>query len=154
MTAEAKPDPLIHPITRLSICGLLAAGPDWIEFATLRDAAGISDSVLSKQSRVLEDAGYVKVRKGAVGRKPRTWFRLTPAGRTAVEGHLAWLAQLEEAISASAQAARDAETDQAATQATPAPQAAQAAQAAEQAAPAAGDRDQPRRVPPPLLGSA
>ena len=101
MTA-AKPDPLIHPITRLSICGLLAAGADWIEFATLRDAAGISDSVLSKQSRVLEDAGYVEVRKGAVGRRPRTWFRLTAAGRQALAGHLAWLAQLEEAVAASA----------------------------------------------------
>ncbi|MGH3294261.1 MAG: winged helix-turn-helix domain-containing protein [Trebonia sp.] len=86
----AKPDPLIHPITRLSICGLLAADADWVEFAALRDAAGISDSVLSKQSRVLEDAGYVEVRKGAVGRRPRTWFRLTPEGRQAVEGHLAW----------------------------------------------------------------
>jgi DNA-binding MarR family transcriptional regulator len=97
----ARPDPLIHPITRLSICGLLVAGANWVEFAALRDAAGISDSVLSKQSRVLEDAGYVEVRKGAVGRRPRTWFRLTAAGRQAVQGHLAWLAQLEEAIAAS-----------------------------------------------------
>ena len=96
----ARPDPLIHPITRLSICGLLAAGADWVEFAALRDAAGISDSVLSKQSRVLEEAGYVEVRKGAVGRRPRTWFRLTAAGRQALQGHLAWLAQLEEAVSA------------------------------------------------------
>jgi DNA-binding MarR family transcriptional regulator len=117
----AKPDPLIHPITRLSICGLLAAGPDWVEFAALRDAAQISDSVLSKQSRVLEDAGYVEVRKGAVGRRPRTWFRLTAEGRQAVRGHLAWLAQLEETVSASAQDAR---------RATPLPD----------------DRDQPRRV--------
>jgi DNA-binding HxlR family transcriptional regulator len=98
VTAKAKPDPLIHPITRLSICGLLAAGADWVEFAALRDAAGISDSVLSKQSRVLEDAGYVEVRKGAVGRRPRTWFRLTAQGRQALEDHLAWLAQLEEAV--------------------------------------------------------
>ena len=98
----AKPDPLIHPITRLSICGLLAAGADWVEFAALRDAAGISDSVLSKQSRVLEDAGYIEVRKGAVGRRPRTWFRLTAEGRQALEGHLAWLAQLEKAVSAGA----------------------------------------------------
>jgi DNA-binding MarR family transcriptional regulator len=85
----------------LSICGLLAAGTDWVEFAALRDAAGISDSVLSKQSVVLEDAGYIEVRKGAVGRRPRTWFRLTSAGRQALEGHLAWLAQLEAAVSAS-----------------------------------------------------
>ena len=96
----ARPDPFIHPITRLSICGLLAAGADWVEFAALRDAAQISDSVLSKQSVALEDAGYVEVRKGAVGRRPRTWFRLTPQGRQALEEHLAWLAQLEEAVSA------------------------------------------------------
>jgi len=93
VTVKAKPDALIHPITRLSICGLLAAGADWVEFAALRDAAGISDSVLSKQSRVLEDAGYLEVRKGAVGRRPRTWFRLTPNGREAFQAHVAWLQQ-------------------------------------------------------------
>jgi DNA-binding MarR family transcriptional regulator len=124
----AKPDPLIHPITRLSICGLLAAGAEWVEFAALRDAAGISDSVLSKQSRILEDAGYLKVRKGAVGRRPRTWFRLTAEGRQALEDHLAWLGQLEEAVSAGI---RDAQ----------------------QAMPVPGDRDQPRDVLPPLLSS-
>ncbi len=97
MTAKGKRaarlDPVIHPITRLSICGLLASGADWVEFAALRDAAGISDSVLSKQSRLLEDAGYVEVRKGAVGRRPRTWFRLTPNGREAFQAHVAWLQQ-------------------------------------------------------------
>ena len=97
MTADGKPaaalDSVIHPITRLSICGLLASGADWVEFAALRDAAGISDSVLSKQSRFLEDAGYVEVRKGAVGRRPRTWFRLTPHGRKAFQAHVAWLQQ-------------------------------------------------------------
>jgi DNA-binding MarR family transcriptional regulator len=126
-----QPDPLIHPITRLSICGLLAAGADWVEFAALRDAAGISDSVLSKQSRVLEEAGYLEVRKGAVGRRPRTWFRLTASGRQALQGHLAWLAQLEEAVSAGTRDEPQAEP-----------------------LPADRDqrRDQPRRVPPPLLG--
>ena len=97
MTPKDKPaaalDPVIHPITRLSICGLLASGPEWVEFAALRDAAGISDSVLSKQSRFLEEAGYVEVRKGAVGRRPRTWFRLTPTGRKAFQAHVAWLQQ-------------------------------------------------------------
>jgi DNA-binding PadR family transcriptional regulator len=48
----------------------------------------------------------VEVRKGAVGRRPRTWFRLTAQGRQAVEGHLAWLAQLDEAVSASTRDAR------------------------------------------------
>jgi DNA-binding MarR family transcriptional regulator len=91
--SRPAPDPVIHPITRLSICGLLAAGADWVEFAALRDTAKVSDSVLSKQSRVLEEAGYLEVRKGAVGRRPRTWFRLTPAGRQAFDTHVAWLQQ-------------------------------------------------------------
>jgi DNA-binding MarR family transcriptional regulator len=129
VNVPAKPDPLIHPIARLSICGLLAAGADWVEFATLRDAAGISDSVLSKQSRVLEDAGYVEVHKGAIGRRPRTWFRLTPQGRQAVQGHLAWLAQLEAAVSASAEDAQPTR-------------------------PLPDDRDQASRVLPPLLDSS
>jgi DNA-binding MarR family transcriptional regulator len=128
VTAEPKPDPLIHPITRLSICGLLAAGPGWIEFAALRDAAGISDSVLSKQSRVLEEAGYLEVRKGAVGRRPRTWFRLTADGRQAVQGHLAWLTQLEQAVSSGARPVHEPD-------------------------PRPDDADQPRPALPPLLGS-
>lgn len=73
--------------------GLLASGADWVDFAALRDAAEISDSALSKHSRVLEDAGYLEVRKGAVGRRPRTWFRLTPHGRKAFQAHIAWLQQ-------------------------------------------------------------
>jgi DNA-binding MarR family transcriptional regulator len=93
----AAPDPVIHPITRLSICGLLASGADWVEFSAVRDAAGISDSVLSKQSRLLEDAGYIETKKGGVGRRPRTWFRLTPHGTEAFRAHVAWLQQVARA---------------------------------------------------------
>jgi DNA-binding MarR family transcriptional regulator len=96
MTSQTPQEPgrldeVIHPVTRLSICGLLAAGADWVEFGVVRDSVGVSDSVLSKQSRALEDAGYLEVRKGAVGRRPRTWFRLTPTGREAFTAHLNWL---------------------------------------------------------------
>jgi DNA-binding MarR family transcriptional regulator len=86
-------DPVIHPVTRLSICGLLAAGADRVEFAVVRDSVGVSDSVLSKHSRVLEEAGYLAVEKGAVGRRPRTWFRLTEEGRLAFAAHLEWLTE-------------------------------------------------------------
>jgi DNA-binding MarR family transcriptional regulator len=87
---EGRLDPVVHPVTRLAICGLLA-GAEWVEFAVVRDSVGVSDSVLSKHSRALEEAGYLEVRKGAVGRRPRTWFRLTGAGREAFAAHLAWL---------------------------------------------------------------
>jgi DNA-binding MarR family transcriptional regulator len=62
---------------------------------------GVSDSALSKHSRTLEDAGYLEVRKGSVGRRPRTWFQLTPAGRDAIRGHLDWLSSLRGALGTS-----------------------------------------------------
>lgn len=91
--SEAHLDLVVHPPTRLAICALLA-GADWVEFSTVRDSVAVSDSVLSKHSRALEDAGYLEVRKGAVGRRPRTWFRLTARGHDAFAGHLAALQQL------------------------------------------------------------
>ena len=91
--AGADLDELIHPLPRLSICAALA-GVDWAVFSVLRDQAGLSDSALSKHARVLEDAGYLELRKGAVGRRPRTWLRLTDTGRAAFARHMAGLAEL------------------------------------------------------------
>ena len=92
--SAADLDPTIHPPKRLAICAVLAAAGDWVEFAAVREAVGVTDSVLSKHSRALEQAGYLQVRKGAVGRRPRTWFRLTPTGRRAFSAHLEALQQL------------------------------------------------------------
>lgn len=55
-----------------------------------------SDSSLSKQVAVLEQAGYVKVAKDRIGRKPRTWLSLSPIGRTALECHLTALAAITD----------------------------------------------------------
>lgn len=80
-------DDVIHAPVRFSIMATLS-GVDRAEFAFLRDAVEVSDSVLSKQVSVLEQAGYVKVAKGYVGKRPRTWLSLTPAGRRAFDTHL------------------------------------------------------------------
>jgi DNA-binding MarR family transcriptional regulator len=85
--ARHQLDGLIHAPVRLSIVAALA-GVDEAEFGHLRDAVEVSDSVLSKQSAQLETAGYVKVRKGYVGKRPRTWLSLTPTGRAAYARHL------------------------------------------------------------------
>ncbi len=90
---DARLDPLIHPLTRLSICAALA-GVDWLEFSAVRDAVKVSDSALSKHARVLEDAGYLEIRKGAVGRRPRTWLRLSGTGKRAFDSHLSGLRRL------------------------------------------------------------
>jgi DNA-binding MarR family transcriptional regulator len=86
-------DELIHAPTRLSLVALLAA-TEWAEFKYLRDALALSDSALSKQLSTLESAGYIHVRKGFVGKRPRTWARLSPAGRVAFTGHVAALQQI------------------------------------------------------------
>ncbi len=64
------------------------------EFGTVAGACELSAGTLSKAATALEAAGYIRVRKGYLGRRPRTWLSLTAAGRTAFEGHLAALTAL------------------------------------------------------------
>jgi DNA-binding MarR family transcriptional regulator len=91
----AVPDPVINTTTRLSLMAVLAGVQD-AEFADVRDVSGLSDSVVSKQATALEAAGYLTVRKGHVGRRPRTWLSLTSAGRAALRRHIAALRQIVE----------------------------------------------------------
>jgi DNA-binding MarR family transcriptional regulator len=85
--ARHQLDEVIHAPVRFSIVAALAE-VDEAEFAHVRDTVEISDSVLSKQSTTLERAGYVKIRKGYVGKRPRTWLSLTARGRSAYGRHL------------------------------------------------------------------
>lgn len=87
-------DALSSPV-RFSIVAALNT-VDEAEFAVVRDAVEVSDSVLSKQAATLERAGIVAVRKGHVGKRPRTWLRLTSDGRSRFEGHVAALRAIVE----------------------------------------------------------
>jgi DNA-binding transcriptional ArsR family regulator len=86
-------DPVIHAPVRLQIVSLLAAATE-AEFSFVRDSLEISDSVLSKHASALENAGYVHIRKGHVGKRPRTWLRLTDQGRRAFAEYVATLQQI------------------------------------------------------------
>jgi DNA-binding transcriptional ArsR family regulator len=90
---RARFDELIHASTRLSIVSLLAAS-QWADFGFIRDSVGLSDSALSKQLATLEEAGYVEIGRGFVGKRPRTSARLTSAGRVAFEQHVAALQEM------------------------------------------------------------
>lgn len=79
-------DLISHPV-RFSIVALLAAA-DRAEFSFVRDQVEVSDSVMSKQMSALENAGYVRVHKGYVESRPRTWISLTSLGRRTFERHL------------------------------------------------------------------
>lgn len=87
---SAALDPVIHAPNRLQMCCMLAA-VDTIDFATVREALDVSESVLSKHVKTLEEAGYVKVRKAASDGRQRTWLSLSAPGRKALKGHLAAL---------------------------------------------------------------
>ncbi|WP_313023039.1 transcriptional regulator [Mobilicoccus sp.] len=91
--ARHRLDEVIHAPVRFSIVAALAK-VDQAEFKAVRDAVEVSDSVLSKQASALEAAGYVRIKKGYVGKRPRTWLSLTPAGRAAFEAHLAALREI------------------------------------------------------------
>ncbi|ACY95689.1 MULTISPECIES: winged helix-turn-helix domain-containing protein [Thermomonospora] len=86
-------DEVIHAPVRFAVMATLAAA-DRAEFAFVRDTVEITDSALSKQVSTLEKAGYVKVTKGYVGKRPRTWLSLTPAGRSAFASHCAALREI------------------------------------------------------------
>jgi DNA-binding MarR family transcriptional regulator len=70
------------------------AGADRIDFGYLRELVEVSDSLLSKHMTTLENAGYIEVIKGYHGKRPRTWYSLSDAGRPAYAGYLAALNEI------------------------------------------------------------
>lgn len=86
-------DPVIHSPTRLQIMSALAAAQE-AEFTYIRDTLKISAPQLSKQAAALEAAGYIEIRKGHVGKWPRTWFKLSETGREAFAGYVEALRQI------------------------------------------------------------
>jgi len=80
-------DPALEHRVRLAICVLLARH-DEISFAAFKQQLKLTDGNLGAQLRRLEDEGYVELRRDFADRKPVTWYRLTAAGRKALERHL------------------------------------------------------------------
>jgi DNA-binding MarR family transcriptional regulator len=92
-------DPLLQHATRLTVLAFLGACRE-AEFGAVRDHCEVSASVLSKAATALEQAGYVEVKKGYVGKRPRTWLAATREGRAALAAHLAELQRLVAAAEA------------------------------------------------------
>lgn len=93
-------DPVIHAPGRLQICAILS-GVDNAEFAMIRDRIGVSDSVLSKHIKLLEEAGYVALTKAPFDGRQRTWLNLTGPGKKAFAAHVAELQRLAGMVPAS-----------------------------------------------------
>jgi DNA-binding MarR family transcriptional regulator len=92
-------DAHLLPPARLKLVTTLTAVSE-AEFATVREALDVSDSVLSKHLGALEDVGYVKRHKGIRGGRRTTWISLTPRGRKALSAHVTALRALIDGIDA------------------------------------------------------
>ena len=95
---EAKPRPqpkdktreldrLIHERLRLGIVSALAVN-EALTFTDLKSMLATTDGNLSVHARKLEEAGYIHCAKTFEGRLPRTEYKLTAAGRKALERYL------------------------------------------------------------------
>jgi DNA-binding transcriptional ArsR family regulator len=87
-------DRTIHERLRLGIVSALAIN-DSLSFNDLRRLLKTSDGNLSVHARKLEEAHYITCSKFFEGRIPRTEYRLTAAGRRALESYIA---QMEDLI--------------------------------------------------------
>ncbi len=80
-------DRLIHERLRLAIVSALAVNES-LSFNELKALLATTDGNLSVHARKLEDAQYISCTKSFQGRHPRTEFRLTTAGRRALDRYL------------------------------------------------------------------
>ena len=80
-------DRLIHERLRLGIISALAVN-DRLTFVELKRLLQTTDGNLSVHARKLEEAEYIACTKSFSGRMPKTEYRLTAAGRRALERYL------------------------------------------------------------------
>jgi DNA-binding MarR family transcriptional regulator len=92
-------DRLIHEPARLRLMTLLYVVEE-ADFVFLSDQTGFTAGNISSHMARLEEASYVEVSKTFVDRRPRTVYRLTPAGRAAFERYRRTLDGLFEGVDA------------------------------------------------------
>ena len=86
-------DRLIHERLRLGIVSALAVNQS-LSFNDLKRLLKTTDGNLSVHARKLEEAEYIACAKSFDGRIPRTEYKLTAAGRKALEDYLAQMEDL------------------------------------------------------------
>lgn len=80
-------DKIIHERMRLGIISALAANES-LSFNDLKNLLNTTDGNVSVHARKLEEAGYLVCEKSFKGRVPLTEYRITTAGRDALDRYL------------------------------------------------------------------
>lgn len=86
-------DEVIHGRVRLAIMAFLK-GARQSDFIELRDALELTDGNLAVQLRKLEERGYVRLKKGYLGKRTRMTVTITGAGHAALTAYLEQLKAL------------------------------------------------------------
>jgi len=86
-------DRLIHERMRLGIISALAANES-LTFNDLKHLMHTTDGNLSVHARKLEDGGYIACTKSFEGRLPKTEYKLTAAGKRALENYVSHMETL------------------------------------------------------------
>jgi predicted ArsR family transcriptional regulator len=91
-------DTAVHGPVRLgTLTALQIDGP--LDFTTLKKRLDVADGALGLHLRNLEENGYVACTKAFVGRRPRSTYHITRAGRQALRHYLSTMQQVIDAIS-------------------------------------------------------
>lgn len=80
-------DPLLHSQLRLAVMSILLSVEE-AEFVYIKEKTNATAGNLSVQLDKLAEAGYIRVEKGFVGKKPRTTCRMTEKGRLAMDEYV------------------------------------------------------------------
>ena len=78
---------------RLGIMSVLMVN-DWVDFNEMKQLLEVTDGNLASHSSALEKSNYIEIKKEFVGKKPKTSYSVTQAGRKAFEEHLSALEKL------------------------------------------------------------
>jgi DNA-binding MarR family transcriptional regulator len=89
---------IIHQPVRLQIMSALVSlkSGEKADFAYLKKLLDLTDGNLGAHLGKLEEAGYIKIEKTFIARKPRTFVSITGKGRDAFDDHIAALRQIIE----------------------------------------------------------
>ncbi|MEO0275642.1 MAG: transcriptional regulator [candidate division WOR-3 bacterium] len=74
-----KLDPIIHEKTRFLILLFLLKNKE-VDFKFLKDATQTTEGNLSSHLKVLEEKGFINVRKTFIKKRPKTFYTLTEEG--------------------------------------------------------------------------
>jgi DNA-binding transcriptional ArsR family regulator len=96
----AEANELVHQPLRLKIMAALNGLPsrESMEFTRLKSIVEATDGNLGAHLATLEQAGYIRIEKDFVGKKPRTRVAMTRDGRKALVQHVAYLRDILEGV--------------------------------------------------------